>query len=211
MKMTNVSEYMHENQKEIYIKYIFMPLNMAFRIKLVLAVGGISWQRHNDQKSAGWPEGWACSALCCAGRRSRLWDGEISGCHPAPESGGDSRLQKCPQKQASGTKIPEELQKLGVWTTSCSHRRNGLWATTPSCGWQHHHVHDHGWGPHHRLRVPGWPVPGDGEALWGSAPKLPEHWADPATTEGCTQLKPDNYLLAGHAFRRRVRKASFSL
>ena len=28
--------------------------------------------------------------------------------------------------------------------------------------------------------------------------KLPEHWADPATLEGCSQLKPDNYLLAWH-------------
>ena len=28
--------------------------------------------------------------------------------------------------------------------------------------------------------------------------KLPEHRADPATIEGCSQLKPDNYLLAWH-------------
>ena len=28
--------------------------------------------------------------------------------------------------------------------------------------------------------------------------KLPEQRADPATLEGCSQLKPDNYLLAWH-------------
>lgn len=28
--------------------------------------------------------------------------------------------------------------------------------------------------------------------------KLPEHRADPATIDGCSQLKPDNYLLAWH-------------
>uniref|UniRef100_A0ACB8FIG6 Uncharacterized protein n=1 Tax=Sphaerodactylus townsendi TaxID=933632 RepID=A0ACB8FIG6_9SAUR len=28
--------------------------------------------------------------------------------------------------------------------------------------------------------------------------KLPERWSDPATIEGCSQLKPDNYLLAWH-------------
>ncbi|XP_060089696.1 inactive ADP-ribosyltransferase ARH2 [Heteronotia binoei] len=28
--------------------------------------------------------------------------------------------------------------------------------------------------------------------------KLPEKWSDPATIEGCSQLKPDNYLLAWH-------------
>lgn len=125
--MTNVSEYMHENPKEIYI---FMPLSMAFRIKLVVAIEE-SLDR-DTRPEPKWPEGWVCSALCS--QRSHLCDGEVSGCDPAPESGGGSRLQKCPQEQASSTKIPEEPQKLGVWTTSCSHRRNGLWGTTPSCG-----------------------------------------------------------------------------
>lgn len=32
----------------------------------------------------------------------------------------------------------------------------------------------------------------------GVLEKLPEHRADPATMDGCSQLKPDNYLLAWH-------------
>ena len=42
--------------------------------------------------------------------------------------------------------------------------------------------------------------------------KLPEQRADPATLEGCSQLKPDNYLLAWHTpFNEKGQEALLSL
>lgn len=42
--------------------------------------------------------------------------------------------------------------------------------------------------------------------------KLPEQRADPATLEGCSQLKPDNYLLAWHTpFNEKGQGAFLSL
>lgn len=53
--------------------YVFMPLSMAFRIKLVLAIGGLSGQRHHNQ-NRGQQGGLKTErAQRCVGRGATSW------------------------------------------------------------------------------------------------------------------------------------------
>lgn len=59
--------------------------------------------------------------------------------------------------------------------------------TTPSCTWSRLR-------PSPQTPGAGWPVPGDGEAPWGSATEASEHRADPAAPEGCVQLSSWSWI-----------------
>lgn len=133
MKMTNVSEYFRENQKEIYIKYTFMPLSMAFRIKLVLAFGGISRQRHNDQNVSR--EAWGLSMLSAVRAEELPLRWRHFRLRSCPREWGTLSLTEMPTRTGFRHKDPRGAAKLGVWTREmgCGRQTNpSLWATPPS-------------------------------------------------------------------------------